>query len=90
VVIQATAARIELERTAFVPETRTPLQALARVLAQAAQPLPLDEIEYRLAGLLSEQPARQQISGLLESNPAFVEAPADHWWLGRLRTVASA
>jgi hypothetical protein len=90
ILIQSVAAETALEQTAFVPQSRTAVHVIGRVLGTASSGLTAHEIQSRLARLVSEGTHPIPVEQILCSNPAFVEAPAGFWWLGRLRAAATA
>jgi hypothetical protein len=85
IVTQGITAQTELEQTAFVPQSRTPVHAIGRVLATASSGLTVRRIQANFARLVPEGPHPVPVLQILRSNPAFVESPAGFWWLGRLR-----
>jgi len=88
--MQSVAAEAALKETAFVPQSRTEVHEIGRILGTASSGLTVQEIQSRLARLFpaGEQPIPAE--AILRTNPAFVEAPVGFWWLGRLRVAEAS
>lgn len=87
-VLQGSIARLELEQTSFVPESRSVVGAIARSLAIQPGPLTVAGIHRELERMHPGAVPPDQIEANLRIHRTFEEAPAGNWRLGRLRLAS--